>query len=63
MRRVSLVVVVLIALGTLPSFGEQLRGERPDRGAFDRFVRVVRSILRLQTNGDVLTPPLPAPRP
>ena len=63
MRRVSLVLIALIALATLPASADQLRREREERGAIDRFVRVVKSVLRVRTNGDILLPPLPAPRP
>ena len=63
MRRVSLILIALIALATLPASADQLRREREERGAIDRFVRVVKSVLRMHTNGDILLPPLPAPRP
>ena len=63
MRRVSLVLIILVALGTLSASAGQSGPARDDRGAFDRVVRIVRSMLRMQTHGDGLTPPLPAPRP
>ena len=64
MRRSSLVLIFLIAFGTVSASAEEVR--RPDRGdrfTISRFVRAVKSILRPQTNSDVLTPPLPAPGP
>ena len=64
MRRLSLVLVVLIAFGgPLASAREQPLTEREARGAFERLTRVVRSIFKIRANGDGLTPPLPAPSP
>jgi len=64
MRRISLALVFLVALATVPLIADPAHRNREERGPLARFVRVVKSILGVQTNGDVLTPPLPAaPRP
>ena len=64
MRRSALVLILLIAFGTVSASAEEVR--RPDRGdrfTISRFVRTVKSILKPQTNSDGLTPPVPAPAP
>lgn len=63
MRRISLVLIVLLALGALPSAAEPFRAGREERRALDRIVRVIKSFFGVQTNGDGLTPPLPGSRP
>ncbi|HEY0371620.1 MAG TPA: hypothetical protein VGD79_06440 [Thermoanaerobaculia bacterium] len=63
MRKISFVLSILIVFGALSAPAEQLRRERDQQGTLQRLVRAVRSILRPQTNGDVLIPPTPAPQP
>lgn len=63
MRRIPLVLIVLITLGTISASAEQVRREREERGTFNRAIRVVKSIFRMQPNGDGLMPPVPAPAP
>ena len=64
MRRISFVLVLLVAFGTVSASAEHVRSlERADRPFIGRVVRVVKSIFRPQTNGDILTPPTPAPAP
>jgi hypothetical protein len=64
MRRISFILVFLIVFGTASASAEHVRSLEPaDRTFMGRFIRVVRSIFRPQTNGDVLTPPTPAPAP
>lgn len=61
MRRISLVLIVLITLGTVSASAGQVRRERQERGALDRAIRVVKSVFRPKTHGDILIPPLPTP--
>ena len=65
MRRISLALVFLVALASLPLTAEPLRRERDERRFTARVVRIVKAILRVGTNGDGLTPPEPVapPRP
>jgi hypothetical protein len=63
MRKVSLVLTMLVVLGSLPSSAAPDRRQRDERRMLDRVIHVLRSVLRLQSNGDGLTPPSPAPRP
>jgi hypothetical protein len=63
MRRISLAVVFFVALAAVPVTAHPARRDREERGPLARVVRVVKSILGVQANGDGLTPPLPAPRP
>ncbi|MEO8383105.1 MAG: hypothetical protein ABI779_25840 [Acidobacteriota bacterium] len=64
MRRISLALVFLIALAAVPLTADPVLRNREERRPLARFVRIVKSILGVQTNGDGLTPPLPtAPRP
>ena len=64
MRRISFVLVLFVAFGTVSASAEHVRSlERSDRPFIGRVVRVVRAIFRPQTNGDILTPPTPAPAP
>ena len=65
MRRISLALVFLVALGSLPLTAEPLRRERDERRFTARVVKVVKAIFRIGTNGDGLIPPEPValPRP
>lgn len=65
MRKSAFFLVVLIAFGTASASAEHVRSLEPaDRRPFiGRVIRMVRSILRPQTNGDLLIPPTPAPAP
>jgi len=66
MRRFSLVVIVFVALATFPLAAEQpFRRDRQELGPRARIVRIIKSIFRIGTNSDGVTPPLPAapPRP
>jgi hypothetical protein len=65
MRRISLALVFVVALVSLPLTAEPLRTGRDERGFRTRIVRIVKAIFKVSTNGDGLTPPLPTapPRP
>jgi hypothetical protein len=65
MRRISLALVFLVALASLPLTAEPLRRERDERRFVARVVRVVKAIFRIGTHGDGLIPPDPVvpPRP
>jgi hypothetical protein len=65
MRRISLALVFLVALASLPLIAEPLSRERDERRFTARVVRIVKAIFRIGSNGDGLTPPLPTapPRP
>ncbi len=65
MRRVSLALVFLVALASLPLTAEPLRREREERRFTVRVVRILKAIFRVGTNGDGLIPPEPVapPRP
>lgn len=64
MRRISLALVIFVALASLPLIAEPLRREHDERRFTARIVRIVKAIFRVGTNGDGLTPPIPtAPHP
>jgi len=63
MRSFSLALIVLFTLGAVSASAGQFAREREARRTVDRVIRVVKSILRMRTNGDGLMPPLPAPAP
>jgi hypothetical protein len=62
MRRISLALVFLVALVSLPLTAEPLLRERDER-LTARVVRIVKAIFRVGTNGDGLTPPNPTAPP
>lgn len=65
MRKISLALLFIVALGTLQTTAEPLRRDRDERRFSTRVVRIVKAIFGVRTNGDGLTPPIPAapPRP
>ena len=63
MRRLSLVLVLFVALGTLQVTAEPLRRDREERVTRFRIVRAVKSIFRVITTGDGLIPPWPTTPP
>lgn len=63
MRRLSLLVAFLVVLDTHPLSAQSPRSRRDRDGAIDRIVQLIKSAFRLQTSSDVLTPPVPGPRP
>lgn len=60
MRRISLVLVVVVALSASTVAAER-RGAREERGPLSKIVRVLKTLFGVQTNSDGLTPPLPKP--
>lgn len=62
MRKVSFLLITLVVLCASPAIYGEGRREREGRGVIDRAVRIVRSIFGVRATGDVLSPPLPAPR-
>ncbi len=63
MRRISLVFIFLVALGTLEVTAEPLRKDREERVTRARIVRAIKSIFRVITTGDGLIPPWPTTPP
>ena len=64
MRRISLVLVFFVVLGTLQVTAEPLRKDHDERVARARIVRAIKSIFRgIQTTGDGLIPPWPTTPP
>lgn len=65
MRRISRLLVVVVALSTLNLSAEPLRRLGGDRGPSPRLVRIIKALfgVGVSTHGDGLIPPTPAPRP
>jgi hypothetical protein len=65
MRKISLAVVVSVALVSLPLAAESSRYDRDEHSLSVRIVRVIKAVWGVRANGDMLTPPLPVapPRP
>lgn len=63
MRRRSLSLLFVLALGTSIFAGEPLRDrplrDRDGRGSFDRIVRFIKKVFHVSSNSDGLIPPRP----
>lgn len=65
MRKISLVLLFVVAVGSVHISAQPHRTERGERDVRARIIRVVKKVVRIVTNHDGLTPPVPAtpPRP
>lgn len=65
MRKISLVLLFVVAIGSVRVSAEPNRTDRGERDVRARITRTIKKFLRIVTNYDGLTPPVPAtpPRP
>jgi hypothetical protein len=68
MRRRSLSLLFVLALGTSAFGGEPLRDQplrdrRDGRGSFNRIVRIIKKVFTVSSNSDGLIPPRPSDPP
>jgi len=63
MRKISLVLLFLVAVGSVHVTAEPNRTDRGDRAVHARITRTIKKVLRIVTNFDGLTPPVPSTPP
>ena len=63
MRKISLVLLFLVAVGSVHVSAEPHRTDRGDREVRARITRTIKKVWRIVTNFDGLTPPVPSAPP